>query len=169
MTGCAALKLAGDGKLARFEKWVARVAPAIPDCHGTPLIVALNEEGIEYSNVASGILLRFGVDVNVSNAQTKRTALHGATNWGDLDTIKTLLEHGANPNAQDDLGTTPLMSIAGTKGIPRDRDVVALLVKSGASLQSRDHRGNTAADYAMSTGNAQLHDYIVQLQSTHNP
>jgi len=55
---------------------------------------------------------------------------------------------------------TPLMSIAGTKGITRERDIVALLVKSGGSLKSRDNRGNTAADYAKiirERRSAQLH------------
>ena len=168
ITGCSAVKLVADGNLKAFETWVARVAPDVPDCNGAPLIVLILEEDVPHGDVAVGILLRFGVDANVSDPRSKRTALHAASGWGAFETVKTLLEHGADSNAKDSRGTTPLMNIAGTRGTPRARDIVDLLVKSGASLEARDPYGKTAADYAKSAGNPDLQNYIEQLQSIQN-
>lgn len=38
----------------------------------------------------------------------RRTALHVASSCGNVETVKFLLDNGANPNAIDDLGNTPL-------------------------------------------------------------
>src|SRR5438477_545357 len=85
-----------------------------------------------------------------------RCTIDGVASWGSFETVKTLLEHGADSNAMDNRGTTPLMSIAGTKGTLRARDIIDLLVKSGASLEARDQYGKTAADYARSASNPDL-------------
>jgi hypothetical protein len=57
-------------------------------------------------------LIEHGVDVNAVSSPYARTPLHKACHLvtvTNLDYVELLLEAGANPNAQDHLGLTPLM------------------------------------------------------------
>ena len=59
-------------------------------------------------------LLESGADVNKANAMLQ-TPLHIAALWGNGKAVEVLLEHGANPNAVNDLGEqTPLHMLAST-------------------------------------------------------
>ena len=53
-------------------------------------------------------MLQDGVDVNVRRADGA-TALAWAAHWDDVDTAARLIEAGADPNAANALGVTPLM------------------------------------------------------------
>ena len=58
-----------------------------------------------------------------------RTALHFATDSGDLFLVKLLLQHGANVNAQDFEGKTPLYY-----GVEKNHvQIVSLLLDQGAN------------------------------------
>jgi ankyrin repeat protein len=63
-------------------------------------------------------LIEDGTDVNVANdgeanyEQLGKTALHGAAGQGYIEPIRLLLDHGANVNATDAHGKTPLMQLA---------------------------------------------------------
>lgn len=48
-----------------------------------------------------------GVDLSAPDYD-RRTALHVASTCGNVEAVKFLLENGANPNAVDMLGNTPL-------------------------------------------------------------
>ncbi|KAF8465763.1 ankyrin repeat-containing domain protein, partial [Kalaharituber pfeilii] len=58
-----------------------------------------------------------------------RTALHSASEYGQLSTAKFLLQRGANPDAQDFEGMTPL-HLATEKGW---KALIILLIENGAS------------------------------------
>ncbi|KAF8476566.1 ankyrin repeat-containing domain protein, partial [Russula ochroleuca] len=63
-------------------------------------------------NVAQ-LLLEHGADVNAriehgGDDDNGRTPLHTAANYGRVEVVRVLLEHGANVGAEDNKGRTPL-------------------------------------------------------------
>ena len=64
------------------------------------------------------------------------TALHGVAGEEQYEAALYLLEHGADPNARNDQGITPLHSAA----YP---EMVELLVRSGAEINVRSNDGST--------------------------
>ena len=73
-------------------------------------------------------LLQQRVDVN-QQAPDGSVALHWAVHWDDRGTVERLLRAGANPNAANDLGVTPL-ALACENG---NGPMVAKLVDAGAN------------------------------------
>lgn len=66
------------------------------------------------------------------------TPLHLAVGRGDPDTVKVLLEAGANPNLQDNDGVTPLTLAKSYAGMG---EVADLLLKAGADPRILDKHG----------------------------
>ena len=67
------------------------------------------------------------------------TALHYAVEWGLKKAALSLIEKGANPEAKNANGETPLFSAAKTK----DPAMIALIVKGGSSIKARDNFGSS--------------------------
>ena len=67
--------------------------------------------------------------------------LHYAAGACFKDAVQLLLAHGADPNAADDIGDTPLMAAA-QAGCT---ELVALLLDRGAILETQDHHGGGSA------------------------
>ncbi len=63
------------------------------------------------------------------------TALHVACYRGSLETVKVLLEAGANPNFESEI--SGLSCLAAAKGRGREDDIVQLLLKHGATATER--------------------------------
>jgi uncharacterized protein len=100
------------------------------------------------------LLLQHGakVDAIARNPQANQP-LHAALALSrDPETIKLLLAAGADPNARQAGGFTPLFSAA----TANRRDLAELLIAQGASAQARDDRGKTAADFVRERGNEEL-------------
>lgn len=83
------------------------------------------------------------------------TPLLRAARAGDVEATRLLLQHGANPHLANVNGVTPLMAAAGlanneidTRGKFKTQAqasaTIELLVKSGADINARDNRGQTA-------------------------
>jgi ankyrin repeat protein len=64
-----------------------------------------------------------------------------AVHSGDASEVQAAIDRGANVNAQDELGWTPLM---GAAGYNEDPDVIDTLVESGANIETRNKDGGTA-------------------------
>jgi ankyrin repeat protein len=80
-------------------------------------------------------VLELGATVDITS--TGDTPLHAATGADQLEAMRLLLDAGADPNAQDVDGCTPLM-------FARSADGVRLLLAHGADVQRRDEIGDTA-------------------------
>jgi ankyrin repeat protein len=108
------------------------------------------------------------------NVPPGATPLYRAVRSIDLQTVRALLDHGANPSMPVKDGSTPLMAAAGL-GAPRaddeevteagDRadpvDVIALLVEKGADVHAANNVGNTALHYAVQRGSAPVIQALV--------
>lgn len=70
-----------------------------------PLHHAIKTDNANLDMIA--ILVRNGADVNVTDGYL-RTPLHRAAQFGHVQAVQLLLRLGANPNAQDENGWTPL-------------------------------------------------------------
>jgi uncharacterized protein len=103
------------------------------------------------------------------------TALLRAAKAGDLEAVRLLLAHGANPNLPNIQGITPVMAAAGvgsneidTRGrFKTQPDLVAcidLLVKAGGEVNAHDNNGFTALHGAALFG----YDDVIKDLVTHN-
>jgi ankyrin repeat protein len=83
-------------------------------------------------------LIREGADVNYQGEQDQETALMNASEQGDIEIMKVLLENGANVNLKSHSGNTALNyavePLRTMKGGPQQPESVKLLLK---------HRPNT--------------------------
>jgi truncated hemoglobin YjbI len=90
------------------------------------------------------LLVQAGADVNACGGVKACTALHMAARRGNVAVAEALIEAGANLEARDDGGDTPLRRAVNC-GQP---EVAALLLSRGADLHSRGSRGLTPLQVA---------------------
>ena len=87
-------------------------------------------------------MIEQGIDVNYQD-DTNETALYVASENGQIDIVKILLENGANPNLQENVhGETPLMVATKIGRI----DIMKILLENGANPLIKDYEGNTPYD-----------------------
>ncbi|HLK20465.1 MAG TPA: ankyrin repeat domain-containing protein, partial [Bryobacteraceae bacterium] len=125
----------------------------------TPVMAAAGHGNLETTR----LLLAKGADVNVVDeveagrvkngpiALGKSTALHFAAPYAGAGAVKLLLDAGANVDAQDVRGITPLM-LAVTTDRP-DTGSIRLLLAKGASKNIKSKDGETAVDWAKKLNN----------------
>jgi ankyrin repeat protein len=89
----------------------------------------------------------------------ERIALHLLTVFGDTTAVKLLLEHGADINAEDRSGKTPLM-VAAARG---RLGVLKVLLREGADVRKVDIQGKTALRYAASRRRSDNRHAIIDL------
>ena len=101
------------------------------------------------------MLIEYKADINIS-LQFGEVPLHVAARRGDIKDqvgiLQLLLDHGANPNARDDNGSTPLHHCSGWKGgrpLWESLEVTGLLLKYGAIIDAEDNEGRTPLQLAL--------------------
>ncbi len=91
------------------------------------------------------LLIARGGNVNHKGGTAGRTPLHVAIRrGGSMETVKLLLENGADINALDENGETPLHEVAWH----RDLALAAFLVAKGAITEVEDKQGRTPLSVA---------------------
>jgi ankyrin repeat protein len=125
----------------------------------TPLITAAYRGNVD----AIKTLLARKVDVRITSADDngrvkngliqfgRVTALHAAVSSGDLGAVRLLLDGGADPNARDVRGMTPLVWAVSTDR-PNAR-IVRLLLDKRASPAIKTDAGEDATDWARKFNN----------------
>ena len=112
-------------------------------------------------------LLDSGADIEKKDISYGGTPLHNAAIYGQKSAISMLLKHGANVNALDGSGVSPLHFAAETnkehdiqertqKQINQDNQIeltqkikiIQILLKAGSEINQRDWVGRTPIDYA---------------------
>jgi subtilase-type serine protease len=93
---------------------------------------------ISFAPLQSHAFLGFGKSVNTNNP------LIEATELGNVDYVKELINKGLDVNSVDKNGKTALMKAAEAG----NDQMVAALLTSGADIQMSDSKGNTALHYA---------------------
>ncbi|HET9004728.1 MAG TPA: ankyrin repeat domain-containing protein [Gemmatimonadaceae bacterium] len=95
------------------------------------------------------------VDLRSTNAMTN-TALHAALAGRQTRIAKILLDAGADANARQHGGWTPLHSAAASG----DRDAIDLLIARGAKPELANDAGVTPAAFAREKGKPEIAEYI---------
>jgi ankyrin repeat protein len=126
----------------------------------TPLMMAAGWSG---NLPAVKILLAKGAKVNAVSAPVMGlpskngpsefgllTPLLMAAPFGPPELIRVLLDAGADVNAKDVRGMTPLMLALATDR--QDRAIIGMLLEHGADPQIKSHLNETAVDWAHRTG-----------------
>lgn len=93
-------------------------------------------------------LLKKGADVNAQDEAHRQTALTYAAALGQMDAVKVLLDHGADPNLANMVGYSPIMAAARNS---RQRCAM-LLIDAGAEVNTTDDWGYTALMLAANHG-----------------
>jgi ankyrin repeat protein len=148
---------AGVGDVLRLEDILAAdpgAAHAFSGDGWTPLHLAAAFGTPE----AVDLLLQHGAQVDaVSKNPQRNQALHAGLALGrNVETVKLLLAHGADPNAAQVGGFTPLFSAA----TANRRDLAELLIESGAHALYRSDLDKTSADFARERGHTELADWL---------
>ena len=97
------------------------------------------------------------IAAKVTKKEVFTAALQDVAIYADLHSVQVLLDHGADLNAADPLGRTPLMYAA--RSDAPSAEVVKLLLKRGADVNAKDGHANagdmgwTALDMAKQNGN----------------
>lgn len=98
-------------------------------------------------------LIGRGADVHAAADNAQRVApVHAAASVGDVETMRLLLDRGADPNARQQAGFTPLHAAAGNG----DVEMAKLLVARGADRHARTDDGKDAAAIAAERGRGEF-------------
>jgi ankyrin repeat protein len=90
-------------------------------------------------------LIDAGADINAAARNAQKVApIHAAAAVRDLDTMRLLLERGANPDARQQEGFTAMHSA----GLHGNIEMAKLLIEHGADPNVKTDDGKTAADMA---------------------
>ena len=98
------------------------------------------------------MFLNQGADPEITSVSTGETALHLAARYGRTEMARILMDHGANVNARDNAGRTPLHA-----AVAADAISVIMLLKNGMSRYKidfnwRDNQGWTPLMEAVKLG-----------------
>ena len=118
----------------------------------TPLILAAKKGDSDGGFKTLELLIAQGVNVNTQGRDTKETALMAAALHKQAKAVELLLQHGADPDLQNNYGGTA-MTRAAQFGYT---NIVQLLLDNGADHTLKNKQNETALDIAIDMGNEEL-------------
>ena len=99
------------------------------------------------------ILLKHGASLKTANGIGGGTALHVACENGRIAIVQLLIEQGADVEARDWRGNTPLMTAADSVYAHVDAaEIARYLISQGADIHAKKPEGETALDIARRRG-----------------
>jgi len=114
------------------------------------------------SSECAAILLAAGAAVDTHDGWGRSTALHIAVAMSSATLVGMLLENGADSNAKDDRGWTPLHRLA-SRELAGEADVIGrILIAEGADLAARTPLDDTALHLAAMYGNMELAALLIE-------
>lgn len=122
--------------MVEFEKWSAWRSGAI-----------LATQAV---TIAFAIMLVTSTSI-VAKADNSMTLMEAIFD-GNLESVKSLLDKGADVNAKMEGGVTPLM-VASVQG---NLEVANLLLDRGTDINAKTEKGNTALDFAGYKGSFEM-------------
>jgi ankyrin repeat protein len=143
-----------DGLLPVFKKVAGSFMPLISEPPMTP-----SESILRYLNGGNGDprmvrkYIEDGADVNTSDDTHRITPLHNAVHFKNMEAAKVLIHHGANVNAENGEGNTPLY-IAVHRNLPDE--FIAFLIEKGADATVRNKYGYTPLRAASRNGRSSI-------------
>ena len=118
----------------------------------TPLYSLANECKMAESAAVVRALVEGGANVNACDGVKRTTALHMAARRNNVEIAEALLDFGAEIEARDSQGETPLRRAVNCNQI----EVAAVLLRRGADVHSRGSKGLTPFEAARSAVMKQL-------------
>jgi N-acyl-D-amino-acid deacylase len=128
---------------------------------------ALTEAVLFGRRDVAAYLLDNGASVKTRTSVIGHRILSLASMRGDAEIAKMLIEKGAEVNAQDAMGHTPLMW-----GAYSDRgaaQLVRTLIEAGADVRARSNSGESAMTWALRHGNAKVMELLRQAGAEEEP
>jgi ankyrin repeat protein len=144
-TACAALVDNGADLTIRDSWGWTLLSVAVRNTRG-PLHIK-NE--IPRTNVVEALLKR-GADPRAHEPEMRWPLITAVENYAPFSIVKMLIEHGADVNAPNEQGCTPLLAAA-TRG---NSDIVQLLVEKGAQVDNAAGCGCTPFAHTCEAGHA---------------
>lgn len=132
---------------------------ANPSGYGTPLLIDETGNGPERYDRLSQLLIQRGADINASH-WNNISPFGLACISGKVQFAKLMLDKGANVEAMDMIGRTPIF---GAISAP-ESDVFDFLISIGATAIHEDKRGCNGLHYAARIRNAGLLEKLLDLE-----
>lgn len=109
-------------------------------------------------------LLEAGVDLDIGAGMSGGAAVNAAASWGHGDILGALLKAGADKDARDEKGGTPLFDAAYHGRLP----IVKTLVAARADVNTVDKEGYTALLFASQQGHEEVVDVLLDAGAEKN-
>jgi len=122
-----------------------------------PLLLARDAE-------MARILLEYGADINRRSGCQLETALHRAVIQDNWELVELLISRGADVNAKDSNGETPLHCAAGAARIAMFR----LFLQKGADMDIEDFSQRTALHHAAASASAKMVRFLIDKSADPN-
>jgi ankyrin repeat protein len=148
-------RAAFDGEIDTVRSLVEAGADVnATDEHGSGTLLTFHPEVIRY-------LLSKGADPNIQTNENGSSVLAGLAFVNEVECVKILLHHGADPNRgrAESLETPLHHALAGTRG-PKRTELIQLLIDQGADVNARTRPGILSYNFwrdARTRGETPLH------------